>query len=203
MLNIAITGGIGSGKSRVTKILRTLGYLVIDADEISKSITSPGGKAIPFIREAFGEEYLNPDGSMDREKMRELVFKDPGKKALLESGTTEVVIKDMEVIKSQAQSSGEDAVFYDIPLLYENDLSGDYDAVWVVTADPDIRAERVMERDGISREDFDRIMDLQFEDDSRVEKADHVIYNNGTLSELKRSVIDALESFNIPIKENS
>lgn len=203
MKNIAITGGIGSGKSRVTEILRDLGYLVVDADEISKSITSPGGRAIPYIHENFGDEYINSDGSMNRALMRELIFTDPEKKALLEAGTTSIVIQDMQKIKEEAENSGEDAVFYDIPLLYENDLSDDYDAVWVVTADRDIRAERVMERDHISRDDFDRIINAQFNEDKRIERADHVIYNNGTLGELYRSVLDALECFDIPQKEKT
>lgn len=203
MKNIAITGGIGSGKSRVTGMLRDLGYLVVDADEISKSITSAGGKAIPYIRENFGDEYINPDGSMNRALMRELIFKNPDKKALLEAGTTSIVIQDMQRIKEEAEHTVEDAVFYDIPLLYEKDLSDDYDAVWVVTADRDIRAERVMERDGITKDDFDRIIDTQFNEDERIERADHAIYNNGTLAELYRSVLDALECFDIPQKEKT
>lgn len=197
MLNIAITGGIGAGKSRVTSYLRELGFTVVDADEMSRAITSPGGKAIPYIRAHFGPEFIREDGGLDRARMRDLVFNDPGQKAILEEGTTKVILKDIEAIRKENEEKGASALFYDIPLLYEKGLENDYDAVWVITADHAIRAERIMERDGISPEMIDLIMDSQVDDDMRVEKADHVIYNNGTIAELRRSVDDALACYKL------
>jgi dephospho-CoA kinase len=197
MLNIAITGGIGSGKTMVTEILQSFGYTVIDADAMSRQLTSSGGKAIPYIKEHFGPEFIKEDGSMDRAAMRDLVFSDPSKKALLERGTTDVVLDDIEAIKKEKEQSGEKALFFDIPLLFETGSENKYDAVWVVTADYEIKAQRIMERDGIDRNIIDLIMDSQTEDDTKVEKADHVIYNNGTLTELKRSVEDALRCFDL------
>ncbi len=192
MLNIAITGGIGSGKSRVSMYLREFGFTVIDADQIARDLTSAGGKAIPYIREHFGPEFITEDGSLDRAKMRDLVFSHPEQKAILEEGTTKVVLQEIESIRKSREKAGEKAVFYEIPLLYETGSEGDYDAVWTVTADIEIRAERIMERDHIDPSIIDLIMDSQADDDLRIEKADHVIYNNGTVSELKRSVEDAL-----------
>lgn len=197
MLNIAITGGIGAGKSRVTSYLRELGFTAVDADEMSRAITSPGGKAIPYIREHFGPEYLLENGALDRAKMRDLVFKDPAQKAILEEGTTKVVMQDIETIRKEAEESGARALFYDIPLLFENRMEDDYDAVWAVTADRAIRAERIMERDNIDPKIIDLIMDSQVDEDMRIAKADHVIYNNGTIAELKRSVDDALACYKL------
>lgn len=197
MLNIAITGGIGSGKSRVSMYLREFGFTVIDADQISRNLTSAGGKAIPYIREHFGTDYIAEDGSLDRARMRDLVFSHPEQKAILEEGTTKVVLQEIEAIRKSKEKAGDKAVFYEIPLLYETGSEGDYDAVWVVTADRDIRAERIMERDHIDPEIIDLIMDSQTDEDMRIERADHVIYNNGTVSELRRSVEDALMRYGL------
>ena len=192
MISIAVTGGIGSGKTRVTNIIRSHGFSVIDADEMSREITSAGGKAMPYIMENFGPEYVNEDGSLNRAAMRDLIFRDPSKKKLLERGTTDVVLSDIQAVRKEKEARGEKALFFDIPLLFESGSENDYDLVWVVTADRDIRRERIMERDNIDEDIIDLIMDSQTEEDVRIAGADHVIYNNGTLSELRRSVEDAL-----------
>ena len=161
MLSIAITGGIGSGKTCVTDIIRSHGFTVIDADAMSREMTSAGGKAIPYIREKFGPEFIMEDGSLNRAAMRDLIFRDPAKKALLEEGTTKVVLEDIETIRRQKEKAGEKALFFDIPLLFETGTEGEYDAVWVVSADYDVRARRIMERDGIDAGMIGLIMDSQ------------------------------------------
>lgn len=203
MINIAVTGGIGSGKTTVNDIIRSFGYTVIDADRISREMTSAGGKAIPYIAKNFGPEYIMEDGSLDRAKMRDLVFRDPAKKALLEEGTTRVVLADIEKVRQEKERHGEKALFYDIPLLFETGTENDYDSVWVVTADREIRAARVMERDGIDPGLIDLIMGSQEDDDKKTAKADIVIYNNGTLDELEESVGKALEQFGLDRRPSS
>lgn len=199
MLNIAITGGIGSGKTSVTEILRSCGYTVIDADAMSRELTSSGGRAIPYIREKFGPGFIMEDGSLDRAKMRDLIFRDPAKKALLEEGTTRVVLEDIEAIRSQKEKAGEKALFYDIPLLFETGTEGEYDAVWVVSADLALRAARIMERDGIDAGMIDLIMDSQEDDEVKKAKADLVIYNNGTMEDLETAVEKALSSYGLAV----
>ena len=119
MITIAITGGIGSGKSTVTDYLTEKGYTVIDADAMSRAMTAAGGKAMPYIREHFGPDYINADGSLNRVAMRDLVFRNPKYKAVLEEGTTKVVLEDIEKIKEEKRAAGEKAIFFDIPLLFE------------------------------------------------------------------------------------
>ena len=197
MLNIAITGGIASGKSLVSEYLRTLGYTVIDADEMARAIPAPGGKAMPYIVEKFGNDYVNEDGSLNRAAMRDLVFKNPEKLAVLEEGTTNVVLEDIEKIRKEKEMAGDKVLFYEIPLLYEKNQQDNYDAVWVVTADRDIRKQRLIERDGMDESMGELIMDAQEEEDKKIESADFVIYNNGSITELRRSVDDALSHYGV------
>ena len=197
MLNIAITGGIASGKSLVSEYLRTLGYTVIDADEMAREITGPGGKAMPYIVEKFGNDYVNQDGSLNRAAMRDLVFKNPEKLAVLEEGTTNVVLEDIEKIRKEKEMAGDKVLFYEIPLLYEKNQQDNYDAVWVVTADRDIRKQRLIERDDMDESMSELIMDAQEEEDKKIESADFVIYNNGSITELRRSVDDALSHYGV------
>ncbi len=188
MITIAITGGIGAGKSTVTDHLISKGYTVIDADKMSREMTSPGGKAMPYILEHFGPDFINEDGSLNRAAMRDLVFQEPKYKAILEEGTTKVVLEDIEKIKSEKTASGEKALFFDIPLLFETHQEGNYDQVWVVTADYDIRKERIMARDRIEPSIIDLIMDSQSEEEHKVQRADVVFRNNGTIEELEAAV---------------
>ena len=188
MITIAITGGIGAGKTTVTEHLISKGYTVIDADKMSREMTGPGGKAMPYILEHFGPEFIDSDGSLNRGAMRDLVFQEPKYKAILEEGTTKVVLEDIEKIKQEKASSGEKALFFDIPLLFETHQEENYDQVWVVTADYEIRKSRVMERDKIEPSIIDLIMDSQSEEERKVESADVVFKNNGTIEELTAEV---------------
>ena len=197
MITIAITGGIGSGKTQVTNYLISKGYTVVDADRMSREMTSAGGKAIPYIIEHFGPSFILEDGSMDRAAMRDLVFRHPEKKRLLEEGTTKVVLEDIEAIKKERAANDDKALFFDIPLLFETGSENDYDAVWVVTADYEVRRKRIMERDGIDPTVIDLIMDSQDGEEKKAALADHVIYNNGTLEELRESVDVTLRSYGL------
>ena len=197
MINIAITGGIGSGKSEVCNHLKNRGFTIVDADQMARDMTAPGGKAIPYIREHFGPEFILEDGSLNRAAMRDLVFKNPAKKALLEEGTTKLVLEDIEAIKKDRAESGDKALFFDIPLLFETETENDYDVILVVTADYDVRKARVMARDGIDPAIIDLIMDSQEGEAKKALMADFVIYNNGTIDELRHSVDVFLESIGI------
>ena len=197
MINIAITGGIGSGKSEVTNYFISKGYTVIDADRMSREITSAGGKAIPYILEHFGQSFILEDGSLDRAAMRDLVFRDPTKKALLEEGTTRVVLEDIETIRKERLERGDKALFFDIPLLFESGTANDYDIILVVTADYEIRKSRIMARDGIDSAIIDLIMDSQEEEIEKIMRADFVIYNNGTIDELHHAADLFLENCGI------
>ena len=192
MITIAITGGIGSGKSTVTDYLTEKGYTVIDADAMSRAMTAAGGKAMPYIREHFGPDYINADGSLNRVAMRDLVFRNPKYKAVLEEGTTKVVLEDIEKIKEEKRAAGEKAIFFDIPLLFETHQEDSYDLIWVVTADRELRKQRVIERDGTDPEIVDLMIGSQAEEDIRTAKASTVLDNNGSVDDLHAAIDRAL-----------
>ena len=194
MITIAVTGGIGAGKSTVTDYLISKGYTVVDADKMSREMTGPGGKAMPYILEHFGPDFIKEDGSLDRGKMRDLVFQEPKYKAILEEGTTKVVLEDIEIIKEEKASEGEKALFFDIPLLFETHQEKNYDQVWVVTADLDLRKQRVMARDNIDPAIIDLIIGSQADENKKTSSADVILINNGTIEELLKEVDSVLST---------
>ena len=159
---------------------------------MSRAMTAAGGKAMPYILEHFGPDYINQDGSLNRVAMRDLVFRNPKYKAVLEEGTTKVVLEDIEKIKQEKRQAGEKALFFDIPLLFETHQEDNYDLVWVVTADREIRKERVMKRDGISAEIVDLMIGSQAEEDVKTAKASTVLNNDGSVEDLHAAVDKAL-----------
>ena len=197
MYTIAITGGIGSGKTAVTDYLSLLGYKVIDTDKLAHDITAPGGKAIPYILKNFGNEYLMEDGSMNRPLMRQLVYNNPEKRALLEAGTTEVIIKDTALEIEKCRTRGDKAVFVAIPLLFEKGSPSQYDLVWSVIADENLRLERVRSRDNFDENMIRNIFDIQASDAQRVAGSTDVIDNSGSLNQLYHQVNILLQKYNL------
>ena len=128
-------------------------------------------KGCSWIKDIFdtyqGKHFVKEDGSLDRGKMRDLVFQEPKYKAILEEGTTKVVLEDIEKIKEEKASDGEKALFFDIPLLFETHQEGNYDQVWVVTADLDLRKQRVMARDNIDPAIIDLIIGSQADENKK------------------------------------
>ena len=187
-LRIGLTGGIGSGKSTVAAMLAQRGALVVDTDAIARSLTAPGGAALPAIAQAFGQDAIGPDGALDRATMRERVFGNA------------VALKQLEailhpLIQSQAQAQAQSAhagqtVVFDVPLLVE---SGHWvsrvDKVLVVDCSAEVQVRRVMTRSGWSEEETLRVIARQASREARAAVAHAVILNdNISLSALQQAV---------------
>ena len=178
---IGLTGGIGSGKSTVAGFLARRGAAVIDADAISRSLTAPGGRAMADIAHTFGAAMLSPDGAMDRQAMRERIFRDPQAKRQLEHIIHPLV---SQITAEQAQAavqSGHRVLVFDVPLLVE---SGErwrkqLDRVIVVDCDTETHTQRVMARSGLSAEEVKRIVAQQASRAQRLACADLVVVNQG------------------------
>lgn len=201
MIVIVITGGIGSGKTAVTDYLISKGYKVIDTDLMAHEITSKNGKAISYIRDVFGEEYILKDGSMDREKIRKLVYKDENKKKLLEKGTTDIIISDTKKMIEDYRKKGLEILFVAIPLFFENGGENEkyFDKIWLVCSDIEKRVKRIKKRDNLNEYMIKKIMEKQMPDKDKEIKSDVVIKNSGTIEELHRKIDSLL--FNL--KENN
>ncbi|KJK24597.1 dephospho-CoA kinase [Burkholderiaceae bacterium 16] len=181
MLQIGLTGGIGSGKTRVADLFAARGAALIDTDLLAHEITAPGGLAIPALLEAFGPTCLRGDGAMDRNAMRELVFSDPAAKARLE-GITHPLIRQLTEARATAiRASGlHPYLIYVVPLLVE---SGSWrarvDRVLVVDCSEATQVARVMARNGFSQGQVQAIMARQARRGDRLAAADDVIDNDG------------------------
>ena len=199
-LRLGLTGGIGSGKSTVASILARAGAAVMDADAISRSLTQPGGRAIPAILAEFGETLIGPDGAMDREAMRALVFSNPSSKRQLEAIVHPLVGQVLQEQSNAAVAAGHACLVYDVPLLVE---SGDrwrrqVDWVCVVDCEVETQIQRVMARNQLGRADVERIISQQASRQQRLACADAVIFNEGIdLAHLERLVHEMMTRFGL------
>jgi dephospho-CoA kinase len=191
MFKIAVTGGAGSGKTLVCSLLKALGLEVISADDMAKEAVVPGSAALQKIADIFGEKILLPDGRLNRRMLRKIITDDHTARKTLESilhhEISTLILK--HVIRLEKE--GHRMVVIEVPLLFELDLQGRFDWVIVVSARQELRIQRLMERDHISRGSAEKLITVQMPDRKKVEGADYVVRNEGSEKDLARSV-DAL-----------
>ena len=188
MFSIGLTGGIGSGKTTVADMFAARGVPVIDTDLIAHQITAPGGVAMPLIESAFGPQYVAADGSLDRARMRTRVFGDGAAKAQLESITHPLIRAESERQRDLARGAYHIVV---VPLLVEaGPRAVKTDRVLVVDCAVDTQIERVMQRNGFSRDQVLAIIARQATREARLAAADDIIVNDSqaTLDTLEREV---------------
>ncbi|MFB7086691.1 dephospho-CoA kinase [Streptomyces sp. NPDC056296] len=188
MLSVGLTGGIGAGKSAVSRLLVEHGAVLIDADRIAREVVAPGTPGLAAVVEAFGEDVLSADGGLDRPKLGSIVFADPEKLAALNS-----IVHPLVGDRSRAleEAAAEDAVVvHDVPLLTENGLAPLYDVVVVVDAEPATQLDRLVRLRGMTEQDARARMAAQATREQRREIADVVIDNDVPLDELRRRVAE-------------
>lgn len=188
---IGLTGGIGSGKTTVARMLGDRGFYVVDADAIARDIVAPGSPALQELSESFGSGILLPDGSLNRGELAARAFVDKDHTALLNSITHPRIQEETQ--KRIAAAPGD--VIYDMPLLVDNDLHHDMDLVIVVDVDPETRVKRLAGR-GIGEEDARRRIAAQIPDEVRRAAADIIIDNNGSVEDLLPQVEAAIARIN-------
>jgi dephospho-CoA kinase len=186
MLKVGLTGGIGAGKSEVSRLLVEHGAVLIDADRIAREVVEPGTPGLAAVVEAFGSDVLAPDGSLDRPALGAIVFADADRLAVLNSIVHPLV--GARSAELEAAATGDSVVVHDVPLLAENGLAPLYDLVIVVDASPETQLDRLVRLRGMSEEDARARMAAQVTRDKRLETADIVIDNDVPLDELHRRV---------------
>jgi dephospho-CoA kinase len=176
---VGLTGGIGSGKSTVAQMLSSHGAVVIDADAIARSVTAPGGTAIDAIAAHFGTSFITPEGALDRERMRSLVFAQPDAKKQLEAIIHPLVGQETDRHAQLAVAQGHRCIVFDVPLLVESGFRwrGKVHRVLVVDCQVETQIARVMARNGLAHDEVDRIIAAQASRVQRLAAADMVIYN--------------------------
>jgi len=183
-----LTGGICSGKSTVARLFREEGIPVVDADRISREITLPGMPAHADIVRRFGGDLLLPDGRIDRKKLGAIVFADPGKRAELETVTHPRIALGIREALSALAAKGHAIAIVEAALIHEKGRGGLFEAVIGVGCDRGLQIERLMNRDGIPREEALRIVSAQMDPEEKARASDYVIDNSGDLATTRARV---------------
>lgn len=191
MKTIALTGGIGSGKSSALHEFQKLGAEIIDSDKISHMLMMRGGAAYNEVVAEFGREILGRDGEIDRKKLAKIVFSDEKKLKRLNKITHTLIYKE---IKRRIFESTADVVCIEIPLLFSSENPLDFDMKVAVVADRETRISRVISRDRTTREQAEARMNKQLSNDEMRRLADCVIENNGDIKALVRRVREIYKS---------
>ncbi|OEH84450.1 dephospho-CoA kinase [Desulfuribacillus stibiiarsenatis] len=191
-MKIGITGGIASGKSLVSHIIREHGYTVLDADRIAREIVEPGRQAYLEIAHHFGLGILDDVGDIDREKLGQIIFRDAGQREVLNK-ITHPIIRNTMLQQAEEIENSEGIVFLDIPLLFETKYEKLVDVVIVVFVPFDIQVQRLMDRSEIPEDYAKQKISTQMPLDLKSQMADFVIDNSGTIHNTKLQVEDLLQ----------
>jgi dephospho-CoA kinase len=186
VIRVGLTGGIGSGKSEVARLLARHGAVVVDADKVAREVVEPGTEGLAKVAEEFGPEVVGPDGALDRPALAALVFTDPQARARLNSIVHPLIAARTAELMAAAPPGA--VLVHDVPLLAENNLAGNFDLVLVVETPPELRVRRLAESRGMTEADARARMSVQATDAQRRAIADVVIENGGDLEELAAAV---------------
>lgn len=182
---VGLTGGIACGKSTVANLFAALGVPIVDTDVLAREVVAPGSPLLPEIARHFGEQVLQKDGSLDRARLRTLVFANPAERQWLEQLTHPAI---RELTDRRCATATGPYVMVAIPLLVETQGAARFDRVLVVDCDPQVQLARLQARDGTTRAEAERMLAAQVTREQRLAVADDVILNNGDIAELRDQV---------------
>lgn len=188
-MKIGLTGGIASGKSTVSRMLKERGALIVDADQISREIVMPGSPVLQQIAEAFGSDILQGDGTLDRKRLGAIIFADDDKRRTLNAIMHPPIrARMMQQMNEYETAYPQRLVVADIPLLYESNLQHMFEEVVVVYVPETVQIKRLMQRDGISEEHAKERIASQMPLSDKRERADVVIDNSRSLEDTEKQV---------------
>ncbi|MCM3237230.1 dephospho-CoA kinase [Heyndrickxia oleronia] len=185
---IGLTGGIASGKSTVSNLLRRKGFAIVDADIAARKVVEIGEDAYKQIVEAFGPEILQQDQNLDRKKLGTIVFHDEEKRLMLNQIVHPAVREYMQIEKEIALKQGKETVIMDIPLLFESNLGYMVDQTILVYVEQSIQLQRLMDRNQFTEAEAMARIQSQMPLEEKIEKSDAVINNNGTIDETEQQL---------------
>ncbi len=194
---IGVTGPTGSGKTQLTEAISALGIKTINADELYHSMLNPPSECLDAIKNAFGDNVLADDGSLDRAALSAIVFTDEQKLKLLNRTVLDIVVKEIQRIIKYLESIGEGTVVIDAPTLIESGFNNECNIVISVLSPKDERSKRIAERDNISNEKATERIHAQKPDAFYIENSDFIIYNSGTKQEFDLKIRDLTEKLHL------
>lgn len=189
---IGITGGIASGKSTVTEILRQKGFQVVDADAVVHQLQKPGGQLYQVLVEHFGEKILLENGELNRTLLASLIFSNPEEQEWSKRTQGEIIREELDALRNQLAQT-EALFFMDIPLLFEQDYASWFDETWLVYVNRDVQLERLMKRDQISKEAAESRLNSQWPLERKISLSSHSLDNNGNQEQLIAQVVQLFE----------
>lgn len=192
---IGLTGSIASGKSTVSQMLKELGYPVVDADLVARQVVEPGTETLNSIEQAFGAEVIRADGSMDREKVGSIIFNDPASRKKLNDIIHPAIRREMLRQRQAFLDDGYETVIMDIPLLFESKLQHMVDKILVVSVSEQEQLKRLMERNGLAKQQAKARIASQLPISVKEQGADEVLDNNGSLDHTKHQLMRILANW--------
>ncbi len=196
---LGVTGGIATGKSSVTELFRAAGLPVVSADALAREVVRVGTDALRMIVERFGVKVLATDGTLDRDKLSQIIFADDTARQDLNRITHPAIAQLAESTLAGLVDAGATHIIYDAPLLYEAGAESRVDKVLVVTAQAEVQKQRLMARDGIDVKTAVARIAAQMPLDEKVKRADFVVDNSGTPEETAGQVMDLCQELAIPL----
>lgn len=192
---IGLTGSVATGKSTVSKMVQKAGIPLVDADIAARKVVEPGTEGLAAIVAYFGKEILLADGSLNRPKLADIIFKNEEKRQKLNEITHPRVKDYMLAERKRFLAAGEKVVFFDIPLLFESHLESLVDQIVVVWVTPETELKRLMERNNLTKEAALARINSQMGIDEKAKKADFVINNNESLEKTEKQVSAFIDRF--------
>ncbi len=190
---VGLTGGLGTGKSTVSQILREKGYQVVDADQIARDVVAPGTSGLESVVKVFGSHIVDSKGNLNRHWMAREVFFDGDKKRKLEKILHPLIRKEVERQRMLLEELGESLAFYDIPLLFETNSKDQFDAVLMISCTADTQLRRIKGRNPWTDKEIQARLASQFPLTKKEGMSDYVIRNDGSLKELSIEIDKALQ----------
>lgn len=188
MLLVGLTGNIAGGKTEVSRLLGEFGATIIDSDVLAREVVEPGTPALAAISANWGRSVLAPDGSLDRDALRNTVFQDPDELQELNEIVHPEIVKRRDAAIAEARERGDSVVVCVIPLLFEKHMVDDFDKIVLVDAPRPVRFERLQKKRGIEEAEALRMIAAQMPAELKRARADYVIENTGSMDDLQREV---------------
>jgi dephospho-CoA kinase len=200
---LGVTGGIAAGKSTVTEILRSLGAVVVSADELAREVVRPGTPTLKRLVDCFGETILKTDGTLDRKALGRKVFSDPEARRRVNRIVHPAIADLAERRLAELSAGGAELIVYEAPLLFEAGAEERVEAVLVVRVEESLQLARLMARDGLSRSEAESRIAAQMSQEEKVARADYVIDNSGTREEVESRIRTLLAGLGLPGSEGA